>query len=220
VNALTLGKWRWVALGAGLLSYAVLAHLSNSVPQAKSLGVILAVAPALIGCILLGWRTRYRAATLAVSVLVGLLVVLIWPLLQRHFSWLFLLQQISIYGVLATLFGRSLAAPHTPLCTQWADLLHGPLTPELLRYTRQVTAAWTLFFVGLVGVLLLLFWLAPLKIWSAFDNFCTLPLVALMFVAEHGVRRRRLPQLPPTSLSSTVSIYLQWSRNRAAEPGA
>jgi uncharacterized membrane protein len=219
VNALTGGKWRWVALGAGLLSYAVLSHISNSVAQAKSLGVVLAVAPALIGCILLLWRTPYRVAALAAGGLIVLLVALIWPLLQRHFAWLFLLQQCSIYGVLAALFGRSLAAPHTPLCTQWADALHGPLTPELQRYTRQVTTAWTLFFVCIAAVLLLLFWLAPLKIWSAFDNFCTLPLVALMFLAEHWVRRRRLPQLPPMSLSATVSAYLQWSRNRAAAPG-
>jgi uncharacterized membrane protein len=219
VNALIGGKWRWVALGAGLLSYAVLSHISNSVAQAKSLGVILAVAPALLGCVLLGWRTRYRVAALAASGLIGLLVIAIWPLLQRHFAWLFLLQQCSFFGVLAAVFGRSLAAPHTPLCTQWADMLHGPLTPELQRYTRQVTTAWTLFFVCLVAVLLLLFWLAPLKIWSAFDNFCTLPLVALMFLAEYRVRRRRLPQLPPISLSSTVSVYLQWSRNRAAAPG-
>ena len=219
MNALIGGKWRSVALGAGLLSYAVLAHLSNSVAQAKSLGVILAVAPALLGCILLSWRTRYRVAALAATGLIGLLVAAIWPLLQRHFAWLYLLQQCSFFGVLAAVFGRSLAAPYTPLCTQWADLLHGPLTPELQRYTRQVTTAWTLFFVGLVAVLLLLFWLAPLKIWSAFDNFCTLPLVALMFLAEHWVRRRRLPQLPPISLSSTVSVYLHWSRNRAAAPG-
>ena len=33
------------------------------------------------------------------------------------------------------------------LCTQLADKVHGPLSALELRYTRRVTAAWTLFFV-------------------------------------------------------------------------
>lgn len=107
--------------------------------------------------------------------------------------WLYLLQHVGINLVLGLMFGRSLTGGREPLVTTVASLVHEVMTPVLLRYTRQVTVAWTIFFFAMAVVSILLFLLAPIGVWSVFANILTLPLVALMFIAENEVRKRILP---------------------------
>ena len=68
-------------------------------------------------------------------------------------------------------------------------MIHGAVTPAVARYTRQITLAWTLFFVAIAAVSTLLFATAPIVTWSTFANYLSLPLVAVMFAAEHACRR-------------------------------
>jgi len=56
------------------------------------------------------------------------------------------------------------------------------------------------------------FMFAPLRIWSLFANFCVLPLIGLMFIAEYAVRRRALPQLPRRGILAAVRVYFAGSR--------
>jgi uncharacterized membrane protein len=49
--------------------------------------------------------------------------------------------------------------------------------------------------------------LVPLRIWSLFVNFLSLPLMLLMFAAEYAVRRRALPQVKGSNLLDTVRVY-------------
>jgi uncharacterized membrane protein len=56
-----------------------------------------------------------------------------------------------------------------------------------------------------------LFFTVPLRIWSFFSNFCALPLVLLMFVAEYAVRRRVLPQTTRAGLLATMRVYFAGS---------
>jgi uncharacterized membrane protein len=75
-----------------------------------------------------------------------------------------------------------------------------------------VTAAWAVFFFSIAAVSILLYLLAPLRIWSIYINFCVLPLVGAMFVAEYLVRRRVLPQNRRAGLLATVRVYLATSQ--------
>jgi uncharacterized membrane protein len=93
------------------------------------------------------------------------------------------------------------------LCTQLADKIHGPLTPQEIRYTRRVTAAWALFFILIAAVTLGLFLFAPLRVWSLFANFCVLPLIGLMFVIEYTVRKHALPQVQRRGILAAVRVY-------------
>ena len=53
-----------------------------------------------------------------------------------------------------------------------------------------------------------LFALAPLRIWSAYINFCVFPMVIGMFLGETLiVRRRVLPQVKGSGLLDTVRVY-------------
>ena len=77
-----------------------------------------------------------------------------------------------------------------------------------VRYTRRVTAAWALFFAAIVAIMVALFAAAPRRVWSLFANFCILPLVALMFIAEYAVRRRVLPQAERGGILAAVRTFL------------
>jgi uncharacterized membrane protein len=208
VNAQLHGWTRGLGVAAAALLYAILAHLSNSNPRAQVLGVVLALAPLLIAVLVLLWRCGQRVAALLTALLAGATMARYWPLLIAHFPWLYLTQQAGFYALLGVLFGRSLLDGREPLCTHWATMVHGPLSPALSRYTRQVTAAWTMFFALLTLAQVALFLLAPLPVWSAFANFLCLPLVAAMFIGEYLVRGQLLPKLERASIFDGVRAFL------------
>ena len=130
------------------------------------------------------------------------------PCWKGHYSLIYLVQESSAYGLLGFTFGRSLLPGRVAFCTTLADRVHGPLSPREVWYTRRVTAAWAAFFFGVTAASLLLYALAPLRVWSLFINFCALPLVGTMFVAEYLVRRQVLPQFKRTGLIATLRVYL------------
>ena len=198
------------------MAYAVLAHISNSTPGTGALGVVLAVGPLLLAAFALGWRSGYRLWSLLGSALAALLVYHYWPALGRHFPWLYLLQQASVYAVLALFFGRSLAPGRVPLCTDWATRLHGPLPPAVARYTRTVTAVWTLFFALIMLTLIGLFLLTDLQLWSAFANFATFPLIVALFIAEYAIRQRVLPGMRHGGILAGVRAFLDSGRSPVA----
>jgi uncharacterized membrane protein len=195
-----------------VVAYAGLSHYSNTVAPTHDLGVGLALGPVLALGLLLIWRwTRLWVAVLAATVMI-LLLRHHWPLLEKNFPVVYLLQEAGFYGVLAASFGRSLYGDRVALCTQIADKVHGPLTAQELAYTRQVTLAWTVFFVLIAAASLGLFLFAPLRAWSAFANFCVIPLIGVMFLAEYAVRRRVLPQAPRRGILAAVRVYFASSR--------
>jgi uncharacterized membrane protein len=159
-----------------------------------------------IGFVLI-WRGVGAMPAVLAAVAAGLLVLAYWPLLSRNFSVVYLAQQCGFYLIMALTFGVSLLPGRVPLCTQLADRVHGPLSPRELRYTRSVTVAWVIFFVLNLALTCVLFGLAPLRIWSIFVNFCSLPLILAMFVGEYAVRRRALPELKRSGLIATLRVY-------------
>jgi uncharacterized membrane protein len=195
------------AVAVFLIAYAALSHYSNSNPQAHDLGAALALAPLLaIGFVLI-WRWSGALAGLLAAAAAAFLVHHYWPLFTRNFSIVYLIQQCGFYAIMAFGFGRSLLKGRVPLCTQLADKIHGPLSAAELRYTRKVTIAWVVFFLLNMAVSGVLFAFAPLRIWSLFSNFLSLPLILLMFGAEYAVRRRALPQVQTSSLIATLRMY-------------
>jgi uncharacterized membrane protein len=195
------------AVALFFIAYAGLSHYSNSNPQARDLGAALALAPVLaIGFVLI-WRWSGALPGLLAAAAAAFLVRHYWPLFTRNFSTVYLIQQCGFYAIMAFGFGRSLLKGRVPLCTQLADKIHGPLSAAELRYTRKVTIAWVIFFLLNVVVTGLLFAFAPLRIWSLFVNFLSVPLILLMFGAEYAVRRRALPQVQTSSLIATLRMY-------------
>jgi len=190
-----------------LVAYSLLSHYSTSHPQAHDLGAILALAPMLTVGLVLIWRWTGVPQAVLTAVAGAFLLKLYWPLFAQNFSAVYLLQQCGFYAILAAGFATSLRTGRVPLCTQLADKVHGPLSVQELQYTRGVTVAWVVFFLLNMAVTLLLFEFAPLRVWSLFVNFCSIPLVLLMFAAEYAVRRLALPARPRSGLMATLRVY-------------
>jgi uncharacterized membrane protein len=195
------------AVGVFILAYSGLSHYSNSHAQARDLATILALAPMLTVGLLLLWRWRGALTAILAATAAGILCFRLWPLFKQNFSLVYLIQQLGFHGLMAATFGFSLLPGRLPLCTQLADKVHGPLGAPELRYTRQVTAAWSWFFVANMTATVLLYAFAPLRIWSLFVNFCSLPLIGLMFAAEYAIRRRVLKQVHTGGLIATLRVY-------------
>jgi len=189
------------------IAYSVLSHYSNLNPQAHDLRTLLALAPMLTLGLVLLWRGGGAFMALLGAAAAAFLLRAFWPLFAQNFSIVYLIQQLGFYSIMAFTFGRSLRKGRVPLCTELADRVHGPLTALELRYTRNVTLAWVIFFLLNLVANFLLFEFAPLRVWSLFVNFCSLPLILLMFVAEYAVRRRVLPQVPRSGLIATLRVY-------------
>jgi uncharacterized membrane protein len=202
----THGALRIVAIGVLILAYTCLSHYCNT-RGVHRLGAILALAPlvALMGTFL---RHALPSYILFLTAALGALLLYDnWPILEKNFSVVYLLQECGMYGLLAAGFGRSLRAGEVALCTRFADKLHGPLTAAEILYSRRVTLAWTLFFTLMGVMVVVLYVAAPRAIWSAFVNFLATPLILAMFAAEYAVRGRVLPHTERRGIWASVRIF-------------
>jgi uncharacterized membrane protein len=201
------GALRIVAIGVLIAAYACLSHYCNT-RGAHRLGAILALAP-LVAFLLTVLRHAVPAyIVLPAAALGALLLYDTWPILEKNFSVVYLLQELGMYGVLAAGFGRSLRTGEVALCTRLADQLHGPLNAAEILYTRQVTLAWTLFFTLMGVTIAVLYLAAPRAVWSAFVNFVATPLIIAMFAAEYAVRGRVLPHTERRGMWATMRVFL------------
>jgi uncharacterized membrane protein len=85
--------------------------------------------------------------------------------------------------------------------------VHGNLPPEVLRYTRQVTIAWTLFFAALFVASCALYLTGERAAWSMLANFATPVGVGAMFAIEYVVRHRVLPNWERVGILGGVRAF-------------
>lgn len=203
-----------LVLGAG---YALAAHWFTSNPGLADYGAVLSVAPWLAVGVLLAWQSRHRGLMIA-GCIIGLLVLYLERgTLRENFVWVYFIQHAGTLAALAIAFGRTLGRGAEPICTRFHRAAHGTLTDDVARYTRQVTLAWTAFFVVHCLISVGLFMLAPLPLWSLFANLLTPLFVAAMFGAEYLVRLRVLPGFEHVGLLDSVrSIRAASSANAAS----
>lgn len=133
-----------------------------------------------------------------------------WQHLLNNPDLIYLLQNVGMQALMAAVFGHTLLSANEPLVSQLARRIHGDEYNELIaRYTRQVTWAWTLYFIVMGLASILIFLLAPLAVWSYFVNFISFLALGLMFAGEYGVRRWRLRGIRHVSLMQSVKLYWQ-----------
>ncbi|MHB1676890.1 MAG: COG4648 family protein [Sulfuriferula sp.] len=167
----------------------------------------MALAPLALALLLFAWRSRPRIRILPLGIIAGVSLWLAWPLLKQHYGWIYWLEHESLQLILFTAFARTLMAQRQPLCTQFAEIMHGPLSDKHIRYAHAVTVAWTAFFGTTILISTYLFFNYPLGIWSIFSNFIFLPLVILMFIVEYIVRKRALPEVAHANIMDAVRTY-------------
>ncbi len=133
----------------------------------------------------------------------------------------------SLYGATHVLghlllfwwFARTLKPGAKAFITEIAEAVNGTLPDYMVRYSRQVTWAWSLFFAAMALTSALLFALAPLSVWSFFANVLNWPLVLLMFLGEYTYRVRRFPDYAHASLLTNVKAVTKYlSSFKATQP--
>jgi uncharacterized membrane protein len=210
---------RWAAIAAFCLAYSVLAHLAAADPSPDLFDAFVAMAPLIGLAVVLAWRSPQRPWALALCLAGCALLYAMSGWLVQHYNWVFLLQHAGMQALLALAFGRTLRAGQQPMVSRFAAIIHGPLSPALVSYTRQVTWAWTLYFGAMTTLSLLLFWLAPVAVWSVFANLLNLPLVILMFGAEYTARLFLLAPSDRAGPLDAIRAYRQASA-RALPPSS
>lgn len=104
------------------------------------------------------------------------------PLLLRWYP-------VLVSGFMLSLFGFSLIYG-PPIAERLARLSEPDLPEVAIRYTRQVTQVWCLFFLcnGLLAAALTLW--APLSWWTLYNGLIAYGLMGLLFAGEWLLRQR------------------------------
>jgi uncharacterized membrane protein len=147
--------------------------------------------------------------------LLALVALALWRLVPTTILPMLLLAPPLLFTALvAWFFGRSLRAPRVPVITRIVAALErcepSGLAPDLIRYTRRLTATWAALLLGLAianGVLALIavpngvlarLGHAPLvtvsqTTWSWFANLLDYGIVGGFFIGEYMLRKRWFP---------------------------
>lgn len=199
---------RGLALAALVAAWAILAHQGSAGDGNPDFSAALATSPFVALVVILLWRVGNPLWVAGGGLAVIALLAWLWPALRQNIAQLFYLQHLGTNLALAALFGRTLFGPREALVTQLARLAHGGvISAAKVRYTRQVTIAWSIYFLANTLVSTALFWLAPAAAWSIFANLLSTPLLGLMFVIEHLCRHHFLPPEDRSSIADTVRAY-------------
>jgi len=194
----------WIAL---CVAWSAAAYLGGAGQGAPDPAAALAVAPLVLAVAAVLWRAGRPWWSVSVAVATAILLAWLWPGVRQNVPLVYYLQHLGIHLALAALFGRTLFGPGEAMITQLARLADGELSQRKARYTRNVTIAWTAFFLANAMLSTLLYNFAPISIWSLHANVLTLPLVALMFGAEFVVRQFALPPHERTGFIDSIRAY-------------
>jgi uncharacterized membrane protein len=209
-----LAKRLGIALAVAFsISFALLAHAALVDRLPASWGALLSLVP-LAGLLL--WMVRRAGGRLAAGALVLLAAVglwLGWDSLQRNFPSVFFVEHAGANLLLAIVFGRTLRAGKVALVTRFALLIHGTLPPEVERYTRHATLAWTIFFAALCTASCVLYFGGFQAQWSFLANIANPLLMAAMFLGEYAIRLRALPDWQQVGILGGIRAF---SRHFAA----
>lgn len=111
----------------------------------------------------------------------------------------------AAYGGLLAWFAASLRPGREPVVTRFARRMRRTMPDRVVRYTRNVTWAWCVFFAAELALSAGLLAEAPLASWSSFVNLANLPAVAAMMLGEFAVRFMLFRHEPRTSLAATLA---------------
>ena len=198
----------WVALAvivsAGL---ALLAHGALVERLPARVGAAVSLVPITL---LVAWmlrRSRRRLVSVLALAALVVAVAFYWSEIERHFPDLFFVEHAGINLLLAIVFGRTLVGDREALVTRFALLVHGTIPPEVERYTRHVTLAWTLLFAALMVASCVLYFSGQMAAWSLLANIVNPVAIVAMFVIEYAVRLRALPNWEQVGILGGVRAF-------------
>ncbi|AKJ30466.1 hypothetical protein [Caldimonas brevitalea] len=198
---------RYLLAAAGGLAYAVVSHQLMTRAPNQPLVPLALLGPFLIWWIISLWRNGKIASACAVGAFAAGLAALVGWGNAVSPQTLYLGQHAGIHLGLGLLFGSSLRPGQQPFITRIAERVHRTFPPVMRVYTRQVTVAWTVYFVVMASLSLLLYCYAPFSAWSVFANLLTPLSLAAMFAGEHVLRYRLHPDFERVGITEAIRAY-------------
>ncbi|TCV87474.1 hypothetical protein [Sulfurirhabdus autotrophica] len=189
------------------LGYPWLAHAAMMDHTAVLLRIILALVPL---SVLAFWTIKHATNRILWSFVFLAAAIVIFVLRSNvllNFDAAFGIPHAAINLFLLWFFGHTLLPGKEPLITRLARRVHGTLDARLVSYTKGVTIAWCVFFIGQIMTSVLLFNFTSLSTWSLFINFINFPLVIVMFIGEYVYRVLRYRDFPHVTIKQTVQAF-------------
>ena len=143
----------------------------------------------------------------AIVIVLAMIIANFWPILLSRLDRIYLIEHIATNMMLCWFFAHTLFGGRTPIITTLARSIHPDIPDDVVRYTRTVTLAWSLFFVAQILLSLLIYSAAPISMWSLFANVLNWPLVILMFAAEYACRKRVNPDFQHATVKESIAAY-------------
>ena len=202
-----------VAILLAGFALVVLIHVLLSSSEGSPLALLIAIGWTVVCAVMTSLGSRHRLSGLLLTALGLAVTAWRWDWLQAHVDAVYLIQHAGSHAVLGIWFGGSLIAARNgnglALISRLATRLHGPLPPAILRYTVQVTAVWTGYFLLMAAGSCALFALGSLQAWSTLANLVTLPLTVGIFIVEYLVRLRLHPDFEHVSIIEGVRAFMK-----------
>jgi uncharacterized membrane protein len=197
---------------AGLILVVVI-HESLSSPEPSPLALVIAVVWTAACAVMSSLGSRHRVGGLLLTAIALVAAARYWDWLQAHVDLVYLIQHAGSHAVLGIWFGGSLLAARNgngeAVITRLALRVHGSLPQPIRRYTAQVTALWTIYFLLMATASVTLFVFGSLQAWSILANLVTMPLIVFVFVAEYLVRLRLHPDFEHVSILAGVRAFMK-----------
>lgn len=198
------------------IAYLGMGYIATTVAHPPLITVLLGLVPFGAAAIAASWRSPLRLPLLLLCAAgTGTLIVNL-ETLRDHVAWLYFIQHVGAMSLLFVTFGSTLMKEHEQaLCSRIAAFIAPePLDANYLRYTWQVTLAWSLYFAVSALLSAVLFFFAPIEAWSVFANFVTPVTLGIMFVGEYLLRVRLMPNAPRVSVSATILAYQKYTQRQ------
>lgn len=191
-------------------------YIATTVAHPPLITVVLGLLPFAAAAVAASWRSKLRLPLLLFCAAGTSALIVNLETLRDHVAWLYFIQHAGAMSLLFATFGSTLGAgKEQALCSRIAAFISAePLDADYLRYTWQVTLAWTIYFIVSALLSAALFFLAPIEAWSVFANFVTPITLGIMFAGEYLLRVRLLPDAPRVSVSATILAYQKYTRRQ------
>lgn len=198
------------------LAYVLASHWLMTQTEASAWNVVGVLSPMLVIVGLGAWRSGHNVVALCVVLALAALCVQAMLGIRVTSHALYLLQHAGINFLLALFFGSTLLPGRTSIITSVAQRVHGKeLPPDHFAYTRQVTAAWTIFFLVIVTISLVLFFGFSFETWAVFANLVTPIATGAMFIGEYSLRYRLHPGFARSSVADAINAYMNSGKPQA-----
>lgn len=126
---------------------------------------------------------------------------------------------LAAFAFMAYFFYRTLRPGSEPLITRVARLEHPDLPPDMARHARMLTWTWSLCFVLLFVVALVLAPLLQLDLWSRWVHGLGYILPGALFLGEYAYRHYRFRERSHGSLLVLIPNIVRVSRDAAVSSG-